>query len=209
MTSPCVCGPLIAGQHCSSANILTFCHAVIVTAFCCPIQTAATLDKGIQHTSGTYVPLCRPSSAAGTRSGSRHAVLHASATLDPGTSSGHATGVAANAMPGANEQRTEQHANIATQTGKAVPWPTEAGSFMCQAESGQWLGRGVDLLHAAPLAESNAALSLLSVQTHDWLVGSCLFDEIMAVSSRRWCQSRYWWCQSNCFCTYGNSRRVC
>ncbi|KAL3147614.1 hypothetical protein ABBQ38_014665 [Trebouxia sp. C0009 RCD-2024] len=59
----------------------------------------------------------RPSSAAGTRSASRHAVLHASAALGPATSSGHAMATAANgAMPSADEQGTEHHANTATQT---------------------------------------------------------------------------------------------
>ena len=69
--------------------------------------------------SKTCVHVCRPSSATGTRSASRHAVLHASAAADPGTSNGHAAGTPSNAaMPAADEQQTAQHATIASQTGR-------------------------------------------------------------------------------------------
>ena len=62
--------------------------------------------------------MCRPSSATGTRSASRNAILHASAAADPGTSNGYAAGAPGNAaVPAADQQQTEQHATIASQTG--------------------------------------------------------------------------------------------
>lgn len=114
-------------------NIHRSCHAMMSSAaFRCLSYTATTAQKGIGQNTQMCVAVCRPSSAAGTRSASRHAVLHASAALGPATSSGHAMATAANgAMPSADEQGTEHHANTATQTGRAVPCTTAAGCSVC------------------------------------------------------------------------------
>ena len=64
---------------------------------------------------------CRPNSPTGTRSTSRNAILHASATAVTGISNGHANGTAADASAQhADGHPAQQNATTATQTGETI-----------------------------------------------------------------------------------------
>ena len=107
----------VARQHCSLLNKprstpLMFNVPVSYASSITQVYTGLLKKRKCGH-------VCRPSSATGTRSASRNAVLHAPAAADPGPSNGPAAGAPGNAaMPAADEQQAQQHATLAVQTGR-------------------------------------------------------------------------------------------